>query len=144
MTFENQGISGNSKKRGAPISIRVPMRIKKYGGKKMIILLEGYKIKPPEEAPKLVETLITALAKAYYWQNLLDTGRYKSIDDLARKRKINSSYVSRILRLNQLSLQIKTAILDGTQPRQLSLQDMQTPFPELLWEEQFKHFEFVD
>ncbi len=110
----------------------------------MIILPEGYKIKPPEEAPKLVETLITALAKAYYWQNLLDTGRYKSIDDLARKRKINSSYVSRILRLNQLSLQIKTAILDGTQPRQLSLQDMQTPFPELLWEEQFKHFEFVD
>ena len=125
------------------ISIRVPMRIKKYGGKKMIILPEGYQIKPPEESPKLDETLITALAKAYYWQNLLDTGRYTSIDDLSRKRKINPSYVSRILRLNQLSPQIKTAILDGTQPRQLSLQDMQTPFPDI-WEEQLKHFGFVD
>lgn len=125
------------------ISIRVPMRIKKYGGKKMIILPEGYQIKPPEEAPKLDETLITALAKAYYWQNLLDTGRYTSIDDLSRKRKINPSYVSRILRLNQLSPQIKTAILDGTQPRQLSLQDMQTPFPDI-WGEQLKHFGFVD
>ncbi len=125
------------------ISIRVPMRIKKYGGKKIIILPEGYQIKPPEEAPKLDETLITALAKAYYWQNLLDTGRYTSIDDLSRKRKINPSYVSRILRLNQLSPQIKTAILDGTQPRQLSLQDMQTPFPDI-WGEQLKHFGFVD
>lgn len=124
------------------ISIRVPMRIKKYGGKKMIILPEGYQMTPPQEAPKQDETLVTALAKAYYWQNLLDSGHYKSIDDLARKRKINASYMSRILRLNQLAPQIKKAILDGTQPRQLSLQDMQTPFPDI-WDEQLKHFGFA-
>lgn len=110
---------------------------------KMIILPEGYQMTPPQEAPKQDKTLVTALAKAYYWQNLLDTGHYKSIDDLSRKRKINPSYVSRILRLNQLSPKIKTAILDGTQTRQLSLQDMQTPFPDI-WEEQLKHFGFVD
>ena len=124
------------------ISIRVPMRIKKCGGKKMIILPEGYQMTPPQEAPKQDETLVTALAKAYYWQNLLDSGHYKSIDDLARKRKINASYMSRILRLNQLAPQIKKAILDGTQPRQLSLQDMQTPCPDV-WDEQLKHFGFA-
>ena len=32
------------------ISIRVPMRIRKYGGKKMIILPEGYQMMPPKEA----------------------------------------------------------------------------------------------
>ena len=85
------------------ISIRVPMRIKKCGGKKMIILPEGYQMTPPQEAPKQDETLVTALAKAYYWQSLLDTGRYKSIDDMSRQRQINSSYMSRILRLNQLA-----------------------------------------
>ena len=51
--------------------------------------------------------------------------------------------MSRILRLNQLAPQIKKAILDGTQSRQLSLQDMQTPFPDV-WDEQLKHFGFVD
>lgn len=124
------------------ISIRVPMRIKKCGGKKLIILPEGYQMTPPQDAPKQDETLVTALAKAYYWQNLLDTGRYKSIDDMSRQRQINSSYMSRILRLNQLAPQIKKAILDGTQPRQLSLQDMQTPFPDI-WDEQLKHFGFA-
>ncbi len=82
-------------------------------------------------------------ARVNPYAEILDTGRYTSIDDLSRKRKINPSYVSRILRLNQLSPQIKTAILDGTQPRQLSLQDMQTPFPDI-WDEQLKHFGFVD
>ena len=96
----------------------------------------------PQEASKPDETLVRALAKAYYWQNLLDTGRYKSIDDMSRQRKINSSYMPRILRLNQLAPQIKKAILDGTQPRQLSLQDMQTPFPDI-WDEQLKHFGFA-
>ncbi|WP_212111465.1 hypothetical protein [Bartonella queenslandensis] len=74
------------------------------------------------------------MAKAYYWQNLLHTGRYKSIDDMSKQRKINASYMSWILRLNQLAPQIKKEILDGTQPRQLGLQDMQTPFPDL-WDE---------
>ena len=95
----------------------------------------------PQEAPKPDETLVTALAKAWYWQNLIDTGRYKSIDDMSRQRKINASYLSRILRLNQLAPRIKKAILQGTQPRQLILQDMQRPFPEI-WEEQLTYFGF--
>jgi hypothetical protein len=95
----------------------------------------------PQEAPKPDETLVKALAKAYYCQYLIDSGRYESMDELSRQRKINSSYLSRILRLNQLAPQIKKAILEGTQPRQLILQDMQRPFPEI-WEEQLQHFGF--
>ncbi|WP_375642531.1 MULTISPECIES: hypothetical protein [unclassified Bartonella] len=98
------------------ISIRVLMRIEKYGGKKCSFFPEFYQKTPPQKASKLDETLTTA--KAYYWQNLLDTGRYKSIVDMSRQRKINTSYMSRILRLNQLAPQIKRAILDGTQLRQ--------------------------
>lgn len=127
---------------GNVISVRVPIKIKRYGGKKLILLPEGAHMTAPQEASKPDETLVRALAKAYYWQSLIDTGRYKSIDDMSRQRKINSSYMSRILRLNQLAPQIKKAILDGTQPRQLSLQDMQTPFPDI-WDEQLKHFGFA-
>jgi hypothetical protein len=127
---------------GNVISVRVPIKIKRYGGKKLILLPEGAHMTALQEASKPDETLVRALAKAYYWQNLIDTGRYKSIDDMSRQRKINSSYMSRILRLNQLAPQIKKAILDGTQPRQLSLQDMQNPFPDI-WDEQLKHFGFA-
>lgn len=105
----------------------------------MIILPEGYQMAPSQKASKLDETLAIALAKAYYRQNLLDTRHYKLIDDMLHQRKINSSYMSRILRLNQFAPQIKKTILDGTQPRQLSLYDMQTSFP-YIWDEQLKHF----
>ena len=107
----------------------------------MILLPEGAQMLTPQEAPKPDETLVKALAKAYCWQNFINTGRYKSIDELSRQHKINSSYLSRTLRLNQLAPQIKKAILDGTQPHQLSLQDMQSQFPEM-WDEQLKHFGF--
>ena len=97
---------------------------------------------PAPRGPKTRRNTRNGLGQSLLLANLLDSGHYKSIDDLARKRKINASYMSRILRLNQLAPQIKKAILDGTQPRQLSLQDMQTPFPDV-WDEQLKHFGFA-
>ena len=60
---------------GNVISVRVPIKIKRYGGKKLILLPEGAHMTAPQEALKPDETLVKALAKAYYWQNLLDTGR---------------------------------------------------------------------
>ena len=122
------------------ISIKVPIKIKRYGGKKMMILPEGAESTPPQQKPD--ETMVKALSKAFFWQKQIDQGQYRSIDDLASKKKINASYVSRILRLNLLAPQIKQAILDGTHPRGLSLQDMQSPFPDI-WNEQLKHFGFI-
>lgn len=127
---------------GNVISVRVPIKIKRCSEKKMILMPEGPPMSVPQEALKPDETLVNTLAKVYYWQNLLNTGCYKSIDDMSRQRNINASYISRILRLNQLAPKIKKAILDGTQPRPLSLQNMQTPFSDL-WEEQLKHFCFT-
>ena len=122
------------------ISIKVPIKIKRYGGKKMMILPESALSTLPQQKPD--ETMIKALAKAFFWQKQIDKGLYRSIDDLAVKKKINPSYISRILRLNLLAPQIKLAILDGAQPRGLSLQDMQSPFPDL-WHEQLMHFGFA-
>ena len=122
------------------ISIKVPIKIKRHGGRKLVL--------PPNGAPALSsptrkpdETLLRALAKAHLWQAQLDKGMFTCIEDLARKKKITPSYVSRILRLNLLAPAIKQAILDGTQPRTLNLQEMQKPFPDL-WEEQLKAFGF--
>jgi hypothetical protein len=42
-------------------------------------------------------TLILALARAFRWQELLDTGKAGSIAKLARKYDVERSYVGRIL-----------------------------------------------
>ena len=119
------------------ISIRVPISMRRHGGKKHIIL--------PETVPngmrhgKPDDTLIRALAKAKHWQALMDGGAYRSLGDFAKRRKINASYVSRILRLNDLAPDIKAAILDGRQPPTMDMLILQKPFPDL-WHEQLAHF----
>jgi hypothetical protein len=87
------------------------------------------------------EALVRALAKARYWQDQIASGEFRSLDDLAKRKKINPSYVSRILRLNQLAPVIKAAILDGRQPVSMDVQKLQKPFPNL-WQEQLEHFGF--
>jgi hypothetical protein len=59
----------------------------------------------------------------------MEAGRYGTIEELAAAEKINSSYVSRLLRLTLLSPHIVEAILDGRQPEGMSLPGLMEPFP---------------
>jgi cation diffusion facilitator family transporter len=58
-------------------------------------------------------------------------------EDLAKAEKINTSYVSRILRLTLLAPDIVEMVLDGRQPQSLTLKRLQNPFP-ISWKEQSK------
>jgi hypothetical protein len=60
---------------------------------------------------------------------MLETGRYGTIDELSAAEKINSSYVSRLLRLTLLSPAIIEAVLDGRQPEKMTLPGLMEPFP---------------
>jgi hypothetical protein len=127
---------------GNIISIKVPINLKRPIGRKTLILPDGSCISAfSHHQPD--EVMLKALAKAYYWQRQIYKGVYASIEDLSKRKKINASYVSRILRLNYLCPQIKQAVMDGTQPRILMLQNMLNPFPDL-WTEQMKHFGFME
>jgi len=74
-------------------------------------------------------TLVKALARAFRWRRMLETGRYGTIDELAAAEKINSSYVSRLLRLTLLAPEIVEAILDGRQSASMTLPGLMEPFP---------------
>jgi hypothetical protein len=78
--------------------------------------------------------MIKALARAFRWRKLLETSVYGTIEDLAAAEKINSSYVSRVLRLTLLASDIIKAIFDGRHAPGLTLDTMK-PFP-ILWNEQ--------
>jgi len=66
---------------------------------------------------------------------MMETGRYSTIDELAAAEKINSSYVSRLLRLTLLAPYIVEAILDGRQAEGITLPGLMEPFP-VDWERQ--------
>ena len=73
--------------------------------------------------------MVKALARAFRWRGLLETGVYATIDEMAAAEKINESYVSRVLRLTLLAPDIVEAILDGRQPAEMTLTVLIRPFP---------------
>ena len=60
---------------------------------------------------------------------MLETGRFPTIDEIAAAEKINDTYVSRLLRLTLLALDIVEAILNGRQAEGMTLPGLLHPFP---------------
>ncbi len=115
---------------GDRITVHIPMTMKKRGGRKEIILPEG--IAPngsPAHKPGTQEPLVIALARAHRWRMLLESGRFRSIEELAHAVKLDSSYVGRILRLTLLAPDIIMAILEGREPSGLSLGKLMKTLP---------------
>ena len=66
-------------------------------------------------------TLVKAIARAFRWRRMLLAGRYATMKELAAAKRINASYVCRMLRLTLLAPDIVEAILDGQQPDGITL-----------------------
>ena len=115
------------------LTVRVSFAIKKRGGRKLVIAPDGAPWAPPRA--RIDNTMIKAIARAYRWKRLLETGQHASIADLATAEKINESYVCRVLRLTLLAPDIVEAILDGRQLPELQMESLLKPFP-LEWEQQ--------
>ena len=122
------------------IIVRIPMKFRRRGGRKLIIAPDGGDAWMPSK-PRRDDTLIKALARAHRWKRMLESGEHNSIADLAEAEKINKSYLSRILRLTLLAPDIVESILDGRQPKGLALADFMEPFP-VEWERQRERWGF--
>ena len=79
--------------------------------------------------PRVDNAMVKALARAYRWRKMLDTGVYATNEDLARAKGVARSYLSRVLRLTLLAPALVEAILDGRQPAELQLDDLLATFP---------------
>jgi hypothetical protein len=110
------------------ITVRVPLEIRKRGGRKLIIAPDGSESFAGPR-PRMDNSLIKAIARAFRWRKLIEAGTYGSVSDIAQSEGINRSYVSRVLRLALLSPEIVGAILNGRQPPKLSLDSLMQPLP---------------
>ena len=112
------------------VTLHVPFRVMKRGGRKEMQLPEGA-IQPR----KTDNTLVKALARAFRWKRMLESGEFATIAELAEREGIAPSYMTRVLRLTQLAPGIVEAILEGKQGSEVTLARVLEPFP-VEWEKQ--------
>jgi hypothetical protein len=114
------------------VTVVVPMTIRRRGGRKQIIGPDGVPVRLGGEVTAETRgdpVLVKALARAFRWRRMLEDGRFATLQDLAAAENINSSYLSRVLRLTLLAPEIVEAILDGRQPEGMTLPGLMEPFP---------------
>lgn len=136
LLFNTEGAERTIEDGGRILRIRIPLTIKKRGGRKEIVLPPYL----PGDAAKLENTaMVIALARAHRWAHLLETGKVDSVAALARHVGVDPAYISRHLRLTLLAPDIVVAILDGREPSGLSLAKLAKDIP-VVWGEQRETF----
>jgi hypothetical protein len=104
------------------LTIRIPMRLQRRGGRKLIMTPAGVAAVAPK--PRRDETLIKALVRAHRWRRRIEGGQAKSITDLAEQEGVTVAYICRLLPLTCLAPDIVEKILDGWQPKGLRLAEL--------------------
>jgi len=112
------------------VTIHVPFRVVKRGGRKEMQMPEG-----ATQPQRMDNTLVKALARAFRWKRMLESGEFATIAELAEREGIAPSYMTRILRLTQLEPAIIEAVLEGRQGGDVTLARLMEPFP-LSWGDQ--------
>ena len=106
------------------VTVHIPFRLVKRGGRKELQLPDG-----ASSQHKIDSTLIKALARAFRWKRMLESGEFVTIAELAEREGIAPSYMTRVMRLSLLAPSIVEAIVEGQQPPDAKPADFLEPFP---------------
>ena len=115
---------------GDRIIVRIPVQFRRRNGRQMIVAADEESQARPDD-----NALAVAIARAWQWQEELGSGKYASIEDLARAKKVDRSYAGRLLRLTSLAPEIVEAVLTEKDVPGLNLRQLRKGIP-LLWKEQ--------
>lgn len=106
------------------VTVHIPFRIVKRGGRKEMQLPDG-----ASSQPKTDNTLVKALARAFRWKRMLESGDFTPMAELAEHEGIAPSYMTRVLRLTLLAPNIIDDVLNGKQAPEVTLARVLEPFP---------------
>lgn len=118
---------GDNTDDGRTLTVRVPLSLRKRGGRKQVVVPDGASWGAPRA--RIDSTLVKAIARAFRWRRLLESGRFASVTELAKAENINDSYMARVLRLTLLTPEIVEAVLDGRQPATMQIDALLKPLP---------------
>jgi hypothetical protein len=103
------------------------------------IIAPGSSNSPPR---RVSHDLVLAIARAKTWMNDLRSGKYADTEEIARRFKLNDAHVRRLLRFGYLAPDIIEAIVEGRQPRSLTVKRLLQRIPAA-WSDQRAAFGFA-
>ena len=122
------------------ITTRVPFKLKRRPGIKTVVMTpetpEGHVNGECMDKSSQV-ALFQGLARAHYWQRLLDAGEVRSGSEIAQLEELDPSTVNELLRLTLLDPSLVMNILEGEHPQQVSMMWFTRNALPDLWHEQF-------
>lgn len=115
---------------GRTITVRVPIAIRKRGGRKVVLAPDGAIGDTRKLFCQQVDNAMAkAIARGFRWREMLETSACATIKEIAEAEKIAETYVGRVLRLTVLAPEIINAILTGKQPPETTLRELMRAFP---------------
>ena len=122
-------------KDGNPVIV-VPFHIRHLGPRQSIVLDCGSKFNDVANEP-----LPKSIILAHQYAQMLESGRYSTVLELAKALKLDRSYVARTLSLVNLAPDIIVAVMQGKTPPEMTLAKAANNLPED-WQEQRELFGF--
>lgn len=130
-------------KNSESISIRIPMKMKRRGGRKLIIVPDGLEKTAPAN-PECNMPLAAAVARGHQWNEKFLSGKYRTVSELANKVGVDKSFFTRMMNLALLAPDIIDAIMNGREPDGLTFKDLTVKPLPLSWDEQRRMWGFVE
>nr|WP_315235011.1 hypothetical protein [uncultured Limnohabitans sp.] len=124
------------------LTTRTPFKLKRRPGIKTVVMAsetaEGHLRGDCMNKGNQI-ALFHGLARAHYWQRLLDAGEVSSGSEIAQLEGLDPSTVNELLRLTLLDPSLVMDILEGRQPQEVSMMWFTRNALPDLWHEQLSH-----
>jgi hypothetical protein len=117
------------------VVVSVPVSFYRRNGRQMILADSVESESDLDESGMPNNALLTAIAKAYSWQDQLESGEFEDLEDIAKASGVDRSYVGRMLQLTSLAPDIVESILAGQEFADISLQKCRKGIPAI-WVDQ--------
>lgn len=114
---------------GRTVTVRVPISIRRRGGRKLVLAPNGASLSTAPVYRRVDSAMVKAVARAFRWREMLESGNHATVREIAIAEKINESYVGRVLRLTLLAPDIVEAILNGRQSDNITLERLMKKSP---------------
>jgi site-specific DNA recombinase len=101
-------------------SITTYIRLGRRGRETRLILYNSGTEQRPVD-----QSLLSSIARGYAWRHEIISGKSKSSIEIARRKKVTPSFVSRLIDVSFLAPDILAAIADGTAPVGLTANKLQ-------------------
>jgi len=124
------------RREGDTVIVSVPVKFYRRNGRQMVLVDGDVFSNNRVPTPKIYTALLTNLAKAWKWQEQLESGKFQNTEDIARTNKVDRTHVSRILQLTAFSPIVVEQILAGKEPESLSLRQLRKGIP-IIWRKQY-------